>query len=302
MTIKSGRGEDETVLLVNTTKCKRCGQCTAVCKAGVLQRAHGAITISHGKSYGCIGCAHCAAVCPQGCIQLRGRTLGEDSLCPLPDAEKPSFDSLYALALTRRSVREYQEKEVPAELIEKILTFTATAPVQITPSNVELLVLAGREKVQSFSFAVIDQMKKWRWLFSPLPRLILRPLLSRDEYAAITAFLLPLIATLEEKRAAGEDWLSGGAPLAIYFYSAGFADPADCQVAATYAMLAGETLGLSTCLLGSVAPFIRYSRSLRQQYGIPDNPVPGPLVLFGYPSVTYRRAIKRQPGRVHYSP
>jgi len=301
MTIKTGRGDDFTTLVVNTTKCTRCGLCIKVCKAGVLKREHGAITISHGKTFGCIGCAHCAAVCPHGCLRLKGRRLSEDSLIALPETEKPSFDSLYAMALTRRSVHEYQEKEVPVEVIEKILAFTATAPVQVPPSNVELLVLAGREKVREFAWDVIDSMRRSRWMFSPLVRHFLRPLLTRNEYDALATYLLPLISSLKEKQSQGEDWLTYSAPLAIFFYSVPFADPVDCQVAATYAMLAGEALGLGTCLVGSAAPFIRYSRALRKKYGIPDKHNPGVLVLFGYPEVTYSRAIKRQLGDVRYT-
>jgi ferredoxin len=301
MTIKTGRGDDYTTLVVNTTTCNRCGLCIKVCKAGVLKRKHGAITISHGKTFGCIGCAHCAAVCPRGCLRIKGRRLNEDSLIALPETEKPSFDALYALALTRRSVHEYQEKEVSAETIEKILDFTATAPVQVPPSNVELLVLAGQDKVHDFAWDVIDSMYRSRWMFSPLVRHFLRPVLTRNEYDALATYLLPLISSLKEKQLLGEDGLTYSAPLAIYFYSVSFADPVDCQVAATYAMLAGETLGLGTCLVGSVAPFLRYSRALRRKYAVPEKHNPGALVLFGYPAVSYSHAIKRQLGDVRYT-
>jgi NAD-dependent dihydropyrimidine dehydrogenase PreA subunit/nitroreductase len=301
MTIKTGRGDDRTTLVVNTTKCSRCGLCIKVCKAGVLKREHGAITISHGESFGCVGCAHCAAVCPHNCFRLRGRRLNEGSLVALPETEKPSFDSLYALALSRRSVREYQEQEVPAEMIEKIVTFTATAPVQIPPSNVELLVLAGRDKVREFAWDVIDAMYRSRWMFSPLARQFLRPLLTASEYDALATYLLPLIRQLKEKQSQGEDWLTYSAPLAIFFYSVPVADPVDSQIAATYAMLAGESLGLGTCVVGSVASFIRHGRALRRKYGIPDKHNPGVLVLFGYPAFPYPRAIKRQLGDVRYT-
>lgn len=300
MTIRTGRGDDHTTVVVNTTKCNRCGLCVRVCKAGVLKREHGAITISHGKNFGCIGCAHCAAVCPHGCLRLRGRRLAEDSLIDLPETEKPSFDALHALALSRRSVHDYQEKEVPAETIEKILTFTATAPVQVPPSNVELLIFAGRDKVREFAWDVIDGMDRARWMFSSPVRHFLRPLLTRNEYDALASYLLPFILNLKEKKSLGEDGLTYSAPLAIFFYSVPVADPVDCQVAATYAMLAGETLGLGTCLVGSIAPFIRYTGSLRRKYGIPDDHIPGVLVLFGYPAVSYPRGIKRKLGDVRY--
>ena len=48
----------------------------------------------------------------------------------------------------------------------------------------------------------------------------------------------------------GVDWFFYDAPLALYFYASPYADPADPLIPATYAMLAGESLGLGTCMLG----------------------------------------------------
>lgn len=300
MTIKTGRGDDYITYVLDTGQCIRCGLCAKVCQSDVLHFANGAITISHGKTFGCIGCAHCAAVCPNGCIRLKGRTLGDKSLEKLPSAAKPSFDSLYALALSRRSVREYKDKDVPDEFIENILAFTATAPVQVSPSNVELLVLKGREKVRGFAFGVVDSMRRARWMFSKPLRQFLRPFMTKSEYESIETFLLPLMGSLEEKQAKGDDGLTMGAPLAMYFYGVGFADPVDCQVAATYAMIAGEALGIGTRMIGSVAPFIRHSHALKSKYGLPAKHISGVLVAFGYPEVTYNKAIKRQIGAVRY--
>jgi len=173
--------------------------------------------------------------------------------------------------------------------------------VQVSPSNVELLVLRGKDKVKDFSFDVIGSMRKARWMFSKPLRQFLRPFLTKGEYESIETFLMPLMASLEEKQAKGDDGLTGSAPLAMYFYGVGFADPVDCQVAATYAMIAGEALELGTRMIGSVAPFIRHSHTLQNKYGLPAKHISGVLVAFGYPEVKYNKAIKRQLGAVRYS-
>ncbi|MFZ4465107.1 MAG: nitroreductase, partial [Bacteroidales bacterium] len=43
----------------------------------------------------------------------------------------------------------------------------------------------------------------------------------------------------------------------LYFYGSPYADPADPLIAATYAMIAGESLCLGTCMIGAVHPFIQ---------------------------------------------
>ena len=86
------------------------------------------------------------------------------------------------------------------------------------------------------------------------------------------------------------------APLAMYFYGSPYADPADPLIAATYAMLAGESLGLGTCMLGGVHPLIQYGKSakkFREKYGIKYPSREGLIVIFGYSKVHYQKTIKR---------
>ncbi len=86
------------------------------------------------------------------------------------------------------------------------------------------------------------------------------------------------------------------APLAIYFYGSPYCEPADPIVAATTAMYAGESLGLGTCMLGGIHPLIQFGSKagkFREKYGIKYKSREGLFVIFGYPSVDYRKGIRR---------
>jgi hypothetical protein len=98
----------------------------------------------------------------------------------------------------------------------------------------------------------------------------------------------------------GVDWFFYDAPLALYFYASGYADPADPLIPATYAMLAGESLGLGTCMLGFPAYAIQYHRKLRAKYNLPQKIQPGIVVIFGYPALRHSRALKRRFAQVQY--
>jgi len=93
----------------------------------------------------------------------------------------------------------------------------------------------------------------------------------------------------------GVNYVTYDAPLAIYFYGSPYADPADPLIAATYAMLAGESLGLGTCFLGAIHPMIQNSgaKNFRKAYGIRYPSKEGIIVIFGYPSVKYSKGINR---------
>jgi len=82
----------------------------------------------------------------------------------------------------------------------------------------------------------------------------------------------------------------------MYFYGSPYTDPADPIIAATYAMIAAESLGLGTCMLGAVHPLIqngKKAQKFREKYGIKYTSREGLIVIFGYPAVQFRKGIKR---------
>jgi nitroreductase len=94
----------------------------------------------------------------------------------------------------------------------------------------------------------------------------------------------------------GLNLLNYDAPLEMYFYGSPYTDPADPIVAATAAMYAAESLGLGTCMLGGVHPLIqngKRAKTFREKYGIRCTSREGLFVIFGYPSVKYKKGINR---------
>jgi nitroreductase len=103
----------------------------------------------------------------------------------------------------------------------------------------------------------------------------------------------------------GIDLVTYDAPLAMYFYGSPYSDPADPIVAATYAMLAAETLGLGTCMLGGIHPMIqngKKAREFREKHGIKFASREGLFVIFGHPKVKYQHGIRRTFASVEVNP
>lgn len=86
------------------------------------------------------------------------------------------------------------------------------------------------------------------------------------------------------------------APLAMCFYGSPYTDPADPIIAATYAMISAESLGLGTCMLGAVHPLIQNGKKARlfgEKYGIKFTSREGLFVIFGYSSIKFKKGIRR---------
>jgi nitroreductase len=86
------------------------------------------------------------------------------------------------------------------------------------------------------------------------------------------------------------------APLALYFYGSPYTDPADPIIAATYAMLAAESLGLGTCMLGAIHPFIQSGKAadkFRKKQGIRFKSKEGLFLIIGHAKVKFKQGINR---------
>ncbi len=93
--------------------------------------------------------------------------------------------------------------------------------------------------------------------------------MKRADLTAMREFVLPAIEKYLEGDREGEDSFFYDAPLALYFYASSFADIADPYIPATYAMLAGEALGLGSCMLGFPGYAMKESKALQAKYGLP---------------------------------
>lgn len=301
MSIKTSRANEAASVKVNYETCTVCGRCVEVCKGGPLGIELGRVTTISSTHFGCIACGHCMAVCPNGSIVVDGRDLTPADVRELPEKRsRASYEKLVSLMVSRRSCREFTDEEVDAVIIEKIMEASSSAPMSFPPSDVEALVLAGRAKVRPFCRDIIELIKKFK---GGAPERFLKLssyFMSVENKALYQSFLIPAIKIMVEKYESGVDWLLYDAPLAIYFHSSRYADVADSTIATTYAMLAGESLGLGTCLIGMVGPFLSRDKRLKEKYKIPQRNRSGLLVIFGHPALRYERVVKRRFASVNY--
>lgn len=297
MAIPTSRTHDTAYPKIDATLCNGCGLCVQVCKDFTLRLVDGKATLGDHPVFGCIGCGHCMAICPQEAITVNGRCLAPEDQTALPaPSDCADYPALANLLRRRRSIREFKDKEVAPEVIEQILEAVRTAPMGLPPSDVHVLTLNSSEQVRRFSGDFCAYLKGLKWLVSPWFLAVMRPFWGKASDALFRDFVRPLMHTYISGMDRGEDLVTYGAPAALYFYGSPYCDPADPVVAATYAMLAAESLGLGTCLLGGVHPLIqqgRAARRFRESHGIRHPSREGLILIFGYPRVVYQRGIRR---------
>ncbi|HQL01116.1 MAG TPA: nitroreductase family protein [Smithellaceae bacterium] len=297
MAIPTSRTKVKAEIRIHEENCTGCGLCVSVCKDFSLKIENRKVKRSDNPLFGCIACGHCMAICPTEAITVLGRTLSPDDVFDLPDiGTKATYEQLLCLFQRRRSIREFRDIPVEDALISKILEAAKTAPMGLPPSDVNVLVLSGKDKVCAFARDFCLYLQGMKWFVSDWFLFLMRPFWGKANDELFKGFVKPLFRIYTDSMQKGINLVNYDAPLAMYFYGSPYSDPADPIVAATYAMIAAETFGLGTCMLGGVHPLIQHGRkakAFRKAQGIKYKSREGLFVIFGYPELAYKKGIRR---------
>ena len=112
---------------INKEICSHCKLCIQVCPCNCIEtNAQDEIIFIAGRESICLKCVQCMAVCRSKAVQIDGVSYSED-LFDLPEYNVNEKEFLKFLS-ARRSVRNFKDKPVPDELIQKILESVRYAP------------------------------------------------------------------------------------------------------------------------------------------------------------------------------
>jgi ferredoxin len=302
MGVISSLGDAPGYPLIDKETCTLCGICVRICPVEVLVKAEDEITINNTNAFGCIACGQCMMVCPSDSIAVTGRNLDPGDIVALPAKQRrATAEQLEALLLSRRSIRRFTADDVSRDLIDRVATVAATAPMGIPPWEVGVTIFHGRDKVGELARDTVDSYAGLLKIFdNPLAKGLSRLLMKKAVWQQFQSFILPLGRVLVEGRGRGTDYVLYNAPAALLFHVSPYADGADAFIACSYAMIAAETLGLGSCMIGCVAPVLARRKELLKKYGLSEGNTPKILLIMGYHESPHCKAIRRRFQSVAY--
>lgn len=295
--------EKPVEVIVDREKCIKCGECVEFCSS-YLKIGEDGFPVARANNdkenlMGCIQCGSCMMVCPQDAIEIIGQDIDKEHLREL-NPNLPDYDAINSLFLKRRSCRKYKEEDVSKEDIEKIINAAATAAVSIPPSEVKVLVIQGRDKIQELAQEVSKSLERFTKNMNPISLGLIGLLAGRAQYKMFKDFILPLSKEIVDKRKQGVDYLFYDAPVLMVFYGTEMTDKEDCLIAATQATIAAEALGLGTCFIGTVASLLQNDPKMRKKYNISKGDKVGTAFILGHPDMKFRKAFQRKFKEVKY--
>ena len=279
------------VVEVNPDLCKRCFACTETCPVSAFAKKdkESIPDILDANLQFCLLCGHCAAICPAGAITHD--SFPPDSIVPARKELLPSAEQVIEMLRMRRSIREFKDKPVERELIEKIIDVARCAPSDHNRQSTEYVVVQDRatlDKIKQLSVAYYEGLVG---MFRSMPA-------DGGEKPSFVSELEGFVDILKT----GQDLLLYNAPLFIAFHAEeSFGFPAEnANIALSYAMLAGMPLGLGSFYTGFVVMACRDNRAIPQLLSLPDNHHIYGALAMGYHKFKYSNWIERKPPKVKW--
>ncbi|MFO7795038.1 MAG: nitroreductase family protein [Promethearchaeati archaeon] len=291
---------------IDNVKCIKCLECVKDCPSGLFIKPPTKIgekrkVIFKDPDNGCIECGHCIAICPTNAIIYKA----EDKSLEFDEAKTPEkildYESLMKFIRVRRSVRRFEQKDVPKEEIQKVLKAMRYAPSARNDRSWQYIVLKDHEKIDQIRQAVIKMLgllnklvKHKRIIKYFLPKSIKHMVTEKRTEVSLNDFF--------DRIEKGEDPVFYEAPVVIISYAPelGSLAPNDAGIALTHGMLAAQSIGLGTCWIGYAQEALNRYDELKEVLEISDNMNINGLFILGYPDLKYYRAPPRAPLEVSW--
>lgn len=268
-------------LTIDPERCIGCGQCASDCPAQIITMENSLPAIAAELEQFCIDCRHCVVICSEEALTISGYR--PEAAMVLAEAPLPRPEQLEALIKGRRSVRNYQQRNVDPALIDRLLAVAAHAPSGHNDRELLFTVVDDKGILFDLREEAIAGLEK-RLAANDLPA-------GMEMFADIVAAW----------RSEGRDILFRGAPhLLLVSALAESASPLqDCLIALTTFELYAVSCGLGTLWNGlAMLTISELVPSLQSRLGIPIDHQLGYVMGFGLPAVRYQRCVDRGLPRV----
>ncbi len=163
----------------------------------------------------------------------------------------------------RRSIRKYEERSVPREVIDELLSAAVMSPSAMNKQPWEFVVVTDRNVIKELS----DRVKKKLGTLGYLQRFA-EKMTSREDLVFYGAPLLIIVTAPKNSQWAGVN-------MSII----------DCAILSQTMALAGHSIGLGSCFIGFAFLLNDDPDAIRTLGIAEDRTIAAPLI-FGYPAET----------------
>ncbi|MDD5337893.1 MAG: nitroreductase family protein [Dehalococcoidales bacterium] len=268
------------IVEINKETCTKCNACAIICGANlIIPRENDYPRFFPNGDEFCMRCGHCVGICPTGSLTHKEFPL--ENCPPIDKTLEPSFKQVAQLIKSRRSIREYQDKPVPREEIEKIIDVARYAPTGHNMQEVQWLVIDDKEKLKEMTAIGVDWFRSMAEGDAPWA-VEMKGVVKMHELG-INIFLRNapvVVCTIAEMNS----------PIAAI----------DGVIAASYFDLAAKAAGLGCCWNGFFQMAAQSFPAMVKAVALPKGMRIYGAMMVGYPVFKYQRIPPRKEARITY--
>lgn len=245
-------------VIIDPDKCVGCGICAKACAAHNIVIGNKRAKI---RMNDCVMCGHCTAVCPKNAVTISGYDTEQ-----IEKKEKVRLNPSDVLDVIRfrRSIRRFQRKDVPAEVIGQILEAGRLTHTAKNMQDVSFVVLKKEiTRIESMAVKLFKIIKPLADLFWPMAR----NTKIDDHFFFFHAPVVIVILTKEKTNGI---------------------------LAAQNMEFAAEANGLGVLFSGFFTTTANISHKIRKALRVPKGKRVAATLVLGYPDVKFLRSVPRR--------
>jgi nitroreductase/ferredoxin len=282
-------------ITISHDRCTHCGRCVTTCPRCLVVHDGEWIRPVDDLSK-CLLCGHCVAVCEPDA--LRHSHVPVDA-APLNGELELNDQVLERFLRRRRSIRRFKRDPVEQAKLDRLLDVARYAPTGGNTQAVHYTILTGDE-VRQLEVATADFYRQLiRRLESPVGRVLVRLVVGAEPMERLVTGVPDLKRDVDRVER-NEKGYCHNAPVVILVHGGRVYPtiPEDCCFATYHLILAAETLGLGSCLIGFITQAAARSKTIRNVVGLPAGHRIYSTLAVGYPAERFFRLVPRNPPNV----
>jgi nitroreductase len=204
--------------------------------------------------------------------------------CPrIEEKLEVTFEQVSQLIKSRRSIREFKDKPVPRDVVERIIETARYAPTGHNMQEVQWLVIDNPEELRQLTAIGVE------WF---------RSMADGD-----TPWAVEMQGILRMHELGLNIFLRDASALVVAFAEKdNHIAAADCAIAMSYFDLAAKAAGLGCCWNGFFYMSAQSFPPMVEAVAMPEGFTPYAAVGLGYPKYKYQRIPIRKDARIIYHP
>ncbi len=250
---------------INQEKCIGCQMCIKDCPNHAIRLENGKANMYMNT---CMECGHCYAICPKQAITMVG--YDETEVIPTDTNNRIDSDILLNAIKSRRSIRQFHNKPVEKEKLEKIIEAGRFTPTGTNRQHNRYIIMENpSDKIEPLAIQTFQRLIN---IAKKLDKVIKLPFNQE---------------TLNVQRG----FFFHEAPIVIFVISD---DEVDAALASTNMATMAETQGLGLFFVGLFVTATKWNKTIQKRLKLKGKEKLVTAIAIGYPSIQYQRSVPRK--------